>query len=229
MRVAFISDVHSNAQALTPVLAKIEEERVDAVYCLGDLVGYAANPNEVLHELRARQVTSLMGNHDWAATVGTSEGFNQTGRAGVLYSKRVLTAEHATYLASLSSHVAVPLGDLLCLFVHASPFDPLFEYVLPQDAELRREEFDALPYDVVAMGHTHVPFTMELGRRRLVFNPGSVGQPRDHDPRASFAILDTDACAVKHHRVSYDIHGAIDAIQAAGLPDFSGLRLLRGI
>ena len=230
MRAAFLSDVHSNHQALSAVLEHAAEQGVDRLYCLGDIVGYNAHPNECIELLRKAEVAALQGNHDWAATVGTSEGFNAYAVAGVDYARRALSAPNRAWLQSLPFELQTTLGDCKLAMYHGSPRDPLMEYVFPST---RPDERTALlraagSPNVLVLGHTHVPMRLEHDGALLI-NPGSVGQPRDGDPRTSYAILDSSDRATQFHRLDYDVEAAARAVQEAGLPEFLWQRLLRGV
>lgn len=242
LKVALVSDVHSNLPAFREVLAHLGRVdgkpkctchratvAVDAVWCLGDTVGYNAHPRECLDLVREHASLVLLGNHDWAALHDNTEGFNAYAAAGVAYARQVLDKEHLGYLGKLAPLERVPpsahgggLGALLC---HASPDDPLWEYVTEDDAQ-RYLRSGGLPA-IVAFGHTHVPFILR-GSDRLILNVGSVGQPRDHDPRAAFVVLDLATGDAAIHRVQYDIRAAATAVRDAGLPLALAERLYLG-
>lgn len=241
MAVAVLSDVHSNLPALEAVLEAVDaladasggEPDVEEVVCLGDTVGYAAHPAECLALVRDRCDLVLLGNHDEAvAAGGEAPGFNATAAAGVRHSRKALDREALDYLEGLEPMVR--RGDL-CL-VHASPRDPIREYVFPDanpaDLEAIAEAADGAAF--VLMGHTHVPMDLTVetdagdGPVRLL-NPGSVGQPRDGDPDASFALIDPDEGTFEVRRVAYDVEAAVRAVEEAGLPAFNGERLREGM
>lgn len=229
MRLAFLSDVHANLHALSGIMEFLEGEGIDEAFCLGDIVGYNAHPNECIEILRKHGVRSVMGNHDWAATQGSPEGFNLFAVEGVKYARRVLKEENARWLRSLPRELhVIPGGASLALY-HGSPRDPLLEYVFPFTDEERLEELARIAGgpDAVVLGHTHLP--MRLGERTLFLNPGSVGQPRDGDPRASCMILDPATRDTTFHRVPYDVEAAAQAVRSAGLPDHLWQRLLQGV
>lgn len=256
MRVAFISDVHANLHALEAVLAHVEDQRVDKLFSLGDVVGYNAHPTECVRIVRERASLSLLGNHDWAATIGMPEGFNVVAKVAIDYTRRELDAESAKYLSGLSASGEFDFGPMKGHFYHGSHADPLWQYVFPAAAP---DVFESLLADfaddtprMVAFGHTHVPMVLashELPASTLgdfqpsfphdgrdaarthplvLFNPGSVGQPRDGDPRASYAIVDSADQSVRFHRVEYDVAAAARAIREAGLPGVLAERLAIG-
>ncbi len=229
MRVALISDVHGNLAALDAILSALAP--FDAVWHLGDVVGYGPHPDEVVSRLEAEGATGVRGNHDAAAIgeIGT-EWFNDAARTAVEWSAKRLSDTAARWLAA-NPHKRVE-GDYT--LAHGSPRDPLWEYVLsPSAAAANLDAFDT-PYCLV--GHTHVPAayleaggrmavlaphdggTLELDGRRAIINPGGVGQPRDGDPRASGALLDTAAGTITWRRASYQIGTTQAAMRAAGLP-----------
>lgn len=256
MRIALVSDVHANLHALEAVLAHVEENAVDRLYCLGDVVGYNAYPNECTDILRERADFTILGNHDWAATVGTPDGFNPAAKAAVDYSRKLLAPEAQAFLSQCSPHASFRVNGLRLDLFHGSPREPLWEYVFPDDApplfdQLRGSLKPDMPR-VIALGHTHVPMMLASGVLEpaglgelqakfihanlekdrttplLLLNPGSVGQPRDGDPRAAYAVLDTDALRVQFHRVEYDVAAAARAVREAGLPGLLAERLFRG-
>lgn len=225
MPVAVISDVHSNLHALEAVMDRIEEIGVDRIVCLGDTVGYAAHPAECLEIVRGSCDLVLLGNHDHAVAAGEAFTFNPQARAGVDYAQDELDDDAVAYLDGLDPLVRE--GDVC--YCHASPREPIREYVFEDtpDEDLRAIA-EAGQASTVMMGHTHVPMDLTVADVRLV-NPGAVGQPRDNDPKASFAVWDPDAGTFENERVDYDAQAAADAVIEAGLPEFNGKRLLSGM
>jgi predicted phosphodiesterase len=242
MRVAIASDIHGNRQAFEAVIAAAEAAQAEELWCLGDLVGYGADPDACV-ELAARHCTiCLAGNHDLAvAGVLSLEEFSRGAALAARWTQETISDRTREYLLSLA-----PLGTAESVgLYHASPRDPVWEYVLSAlAAELC---LDATPYRVSLIGHSHValsfhrpegePATGSTRRAddRLVIsagewliNPGSTGQPRDGDPRAAWMVLDTVAWTAEWRRAEYDIAGAQAAIRAARLPDSLAERLERG-
>jgi predicted phosphodiesterase len=241
MRVAVISDVHANLAALEAVLAAIDGDAADALWCLGDLVGYGPNPNECTALVEERAAVCLCGNHDLAVrgTIDTEEFAGDAGAAAA-WTRTVLSAEAKAFLDSLE-----PSGkaDGAALF-HGSARDPVWEYVLSDESAvttlLRTDE------PVVLVGHSHVALEvrlhgdtlegglapggteLELGDARWLLNPGSVGQPRDGDPRAAYLLLDQDAASARFCRVEYDIERTQGDMRAADLPPALAARLALG-
>jgi diadenosine tetraphosphatase ApaH/serine/threonine PP2A family protein phosphatase len=243
MRVAVISDVHGNRPALDSVLADVDRERPDALWCLGDLVGYGPHPNECCAVVAERADLCLVGNHDLVA-LGTSdvdvEEFNPEAAAAALWTREQLTQESRAFLESLAPSAALESVELY----HASPRDPVWEYVLTADAAEAAFRFSSAP--LVLVGHSHVALQLavdgrgavvgdaapagtelELEGRRLL-NPGSVGQPRDGDPRAAWLLLDLEQRFASFRRVPYSVQTAQEEIRRSGLPDSLAARLALG-
>ncbi|UCF78335.1 MAG: metallophosphoesterase family protein [Candidatus Eiseniibacteriota bacterium] len=240
MKYAIISDIHSNLEALQAVLKKIDGLGVDQILCPGDIVGYGANPNECIDIVQQRASLVLCGNHDYAAVGATSiEFFNPHAREAIIWTEEVLRPDCAKYLEGLPYTASVD-GAFL---VHASPSEPnKWNYILqPADA---LHEFKCFEEDICFVGHSHfalffemqddsckrsLPSSFSLEKdRRYIVNIGSVGQPRDRIPAASFVTLETAKGIVQFHRVDYDYHLACEKILKAGLPRFLAERLLVG-
>ena len=244
MRIAIVSDVHSNLEGLQAVLGRAEAGgAVDAVWCLGDIVGYGPEPSEVVSELRKRRLTVVAGNHDLAACgrMGVEE-FNRAAAGAVLWTRDQLSYAEADFLRGLPLTVIAGSFTL----VHGSLRYPEWEYLLSGEQALAQFELQTTPYSLV--GHSHLPFwveeedpgrtplfhraedgaTLALGERRLIINPGSCGQPRDGDPRASFVLYDDGAATVTWHRVEYDIEETQHKMRRAGLDTWLTERLAIG-
>jgi diadenosine tetraphosphatase ApaH/serine/threonine PP2A family protein phosphatase len=246
LRVALISDLHSNLPALEAVLAAAEEAGVDQVWCLGDLVGYGADPDACTALVRERCEVCLVGNHDLAA-LGELDiaAFSETAKVTAEWTRERASKETMEFLRGLSPALS---HDGFGLF-HASPRDPIWEYVL--SVEQAEAGLDAQEERIGLIGHSHVAlfFTrpdgtprrghangaqagdgalLDLEEGAWLINPGSVGQPRDGDPRAAWLELDTYESTARFHRIPYDIEAAGSAILAAGLPDSLAERLLVG-
>ena len=235
MRYLIISDIHANLTAFQAVLEDSGTlgEDYDFVWCLGDVVGYGPDPNECVDMLRKMPHLCLAGNHDWAA-LGRLDvrTFNADARKAVTWTRQTLTPDNLAFLEALPTTFV--LGDFT--LAHGSPREPVWEYILDPLIAALNFSYYQTPYCLV--GHTHVPikFILEdndqqlcvmerlpeegkrpLGQGRLIINPGSVGQPRDGDARASYAILDTDALTLEHRRVRYDIKKTQHLMQKARL------------
>lgn len=240
MTTVLLSDIHANLEALEAVLREVDERKPDQILCLGDVVGYGASPNECLDLVRARCKTVLLGNHDAAASGGPEAArFNVYARAAAEWTARTLTRGNREYLQKLP--LTAPFGPYLC--VHASPATPRdWEYLLDRfDAE---PQFAYFTEPVCFIGHTHQPAVFMADpegtrslppktlrfdpARRYIVNVGSVGQPRDRDPRACFVVLKEGSGELEYVRVPYDIEGAQAKIRAAHLPDVLAARLATG-
>lgn len=218
MQVGLLSDLHGNRVALEAVLADMPD--VDALVCTGDVVGYNPWPAACLETVRERSIPTVQGNHDRAVGGGTSFGFNSMAEAGVRHARETLADDQIAWLADLP--VSRPVFDGKLRLVHGHPDDPdRYTYPAEFGPDLLGEE------EVLVLGHTHVQHH-ERYDAGVVVNPGSVGQPRDGDPRAAYAVLDLDTLSVTEHRVSYDIDRVKQAIDDAGLPARLGARLEDG-
>jgi putative phosphoesterase len=227
-RVAAISDIHSNLEALE---ATMRELRGYEIVCLGDIVGYGANPNEVIEVLRGAKVLAIQGNHDNAVLTGDVSMFNARAAVAAKWTSAKLTPSSREYLESLPTERGVVLDGVKTYLAHGSPDDNLWEYVDPSTHHALFDHYLAkLGVGLIGLGHTHVPYVWP-GERGTVFNPGSVGQPRDGDPRSSHAIVAVENGEVKVEvrRLDYDISAAAAKIVDAGLPESLGARLLRGM
>lgn len=218
MRLGVISDVHANRIALDAVLADVPP--VDGLVCAGDVVGYNPWPAECVAELRARDVPTVEGNHDRAVTGDTTFGFNSMAGAGVRYARKRLDDDAIAWLESLPRGRTVADGRVRLVHDHPERRD---HYTYP-------DEFDPAllgDEDVLVLGHTHVQ-AYERFDEGIVMNPGSVGQPRDRDPDAAYAILDLEELTVEERRVEYDVEAVVEAVEEAGLPERIGTRLREG-
>ncbi len=219
-RYALISDVHSNFVALDRVLDQIDGEGVDVTICAGDLVGYNSQPNKVVDELRRRGIVCIMGNHDEAVVSPDSAGMmNSLAAEAIRWTRAELTDENTRFIASLKQSAVV---DEIAVY-HGSPQDP-YEYIYEDMVDERFASSSGRRFTL--LGHTHVPFVRRVSGFTVV-NPGAVGQPRDGDARASFAILERDAVEIR--RVPYDIESIVELNTRAGLPSALSERLRWGV
>jgi diadenosine tetraphosphatase ApaH/serine/threonine PP2A family protein phosphatase len=241
VRYAILSDVHGNLEALQAVLADADQW-ADAVLCLGDVVGYGADPGPCVEILGARARQIVAGNHEHAVTGQIALGwFNDNARAAAEWTRERLDTTCASYLSALPLVAEIDDATL----VHASPRQPdEWEYLV--DREDGFDAFGAFATRLCFVGHSHVPAAWSLGSsgpdyargdidvtldvgRRYIVNVGSVGQPRDRDPRAAYTVWDVEGRRVHTRRVAYDVASARAKIAAAGLPRFLGDRLAVGI
>lgn len=227
MKIGILSDIHSNLEALDVIFRRFDAEHVERIYCLGDIVGYGANPNECIERVRTLCHTAVIGNHDDVLTERTGiQFFNSYARAALEWTGRILTEENLAYLNSLPYTVRV---DSICL-VHSTPSDPpAWNYVLrPDDAE---RDFGAIENGTaVFIGHSHIPARFdEAATRKSIINVGSVGQPRDRDSRACAGLYDTETGTFEWIRESYPIQEAARKIRQANLPEFLAARLFIGM
>ena len=242
MRVAIVSDVHANRHAFEAVLDAVEDAGVEELWCLGDLVGYGAEPDACVQLARDHAAVCLAGNHDLAACGRLPlHQFVRGAELSIEWTREVIAREHVEWMATLEPQ---KLDEAVGLY-HALPRDPVWEYVLsPLGAELN---LDRLEHRIACIGHSHMALQysradgaiasggtckegteLELSQRTWLLNPGSVGQPRDGDPRAAWLLLDTGAWTASFRRTAYDIGGAAAAIRAARLPDSLAERLSHG-
>ncbi len=222
--LALISDIHGNLPALQCVLEELENSGVEIILCAGDLVGYNPWPNEVIWEIRRRNIPCIRGNHDRAVIMDEYSRFNPYAAIAARWSREALTEENMQYLISLRDSMILEHSGYRISVHHGAPFDEDF-YVYPEDATEKLLEYDTP--DILVLGHTHVPFVKEYPRG-VIINPGSVGQPRDGDPRAAYALVDVKRRIYKIKRVPYDIDKVADAIYRTGLPSFLAQRLYLG-
>jgi diadenosine tetraphosphatase ApaH/serine/threonine PP2A family protein phosphatase len=241
MRVLVVSDIHANLTALEAVL--LDAGTFDCVWCLGDLVGYGPDPNEVIERIRTLPgLLCLIGNHDQAALgIIPLSRFNSDAGMAAAWTMEHLLPENTAYLRSLPSRISFEDFTL----AHGSPRQPVWEYIL--DAKAADGNFDAFSTNYCLVGHSHLPLIFHRPRGdsqaafvavsldrpleldpRMILNPGSVGQPRDMDPRAAYSVLDINASTWHAHRVAYDTGAVRDRMLAAGLPERQAMRLLAG-
>ena len=230
--IGLLADVHANIDALETVLATLAARGVEQIYCAGDLVGYNAAPNACCERLR--HLNCVQGNHDWAALLDPKDPdlswFNASARSAIHWTSRQLTPANRAFLAALPHRLRFQVAGRWVTIVHGTPRDPLHEYEYgDEDPEARLVQLlDEAEADILVMGHTHLPYVRTVGAR-LVINPGSVGQPRDQDPRTSCAILDPVGMRAEILRLDYDHPTAAQRVRDAGLPPALASRLSKGL
>jgi predicted phosphodiesterase len=242
MRIAVISDIHSNLHALEAVLTDIEAEAPDEIWCLGDVVGYGPKPNECADIVRERAAVVLVGNHDLAA-IGKLEtsDFGPLAAESARWTEQALGGEQAAWLRTLEPAATREGLELY----HASARDPVWEYVLSADVAFENLEVTTAP--IVLVGHSHVALGLSWDGERLdgglarggteldtsgarwLINPGSVGQPRDSDARAAWVLIDIDGGRAAFRRVPYPVEHTQAEMRAANLPEDLATRLERGV
>jgi diadenosine tetraphosphatase ApaH/serine/threonine PP2A family protein phosphatase len=242
MRTLILSDIHANLPALQAVLADAGE--IDAAWCLGDLVGYGPEPNECVELVSSLpNLTCLLGNHD-SAVLGQIDlsSFNRDARTSIDWTEKILTPATRQFLQSLPERVVM---DGSATLAHGSPRSPVWEYLL--DTYNAYENFAYFETPFCFVGHTHIPVAYywrgndgyvewqllhhedgPIQAGPMIVNPGSTGQPRDHDSRAAYLIFNPDSSEWKSHRVTYDITIVQERIRKAGLPDRHATRLASG-
>lgn len=255
-RFAVISDIHSSVLALDVVLGQIRDDGYEEVFCLGDVVGYGAEPNECVEKVRAvvGDGRSIMGNHDLATVSKDGEylkWFNPFAKAAVQYQQRLLTKENFAWLAALPSEVV----DGGCRFYHGSPLS-VDHYILSRfDLYAAFDHFEpGDEFRIMFTGHTHLQLAVEVDGniqgsvirprkdtnpddfsirlrddRRYMINPGSVGQPRDHNPKAAYALVDMKKGRIRLRRAEYKVEEVQRRIRKAGLPESLAKRLSVGV
>ncbi len=244
MRCAIISDIHANLAAFTAVLDDIKHQGgVDKVWCLGDVVGYGPDPHECIEKLCQIDHICVAGNHDLGAIgkISTAE-FNPDAAASCHWTGQQLNSADVEYIENLP--LVIEQGDFT--LVHGSPREPIWEYLVSNS--VAKENFAYFKSQFCLVGHSHVPLVFShnesgaysagrfstnvkllLGRNRLIINPGGVGQPRDGDPQASYAIYDSQTRIIKLYRVPYDIRTTQDRMVERGLPMRQVARLSQGM
>jgi predicted phosphodiesterase len=243
MRYAILADIHANLAAFEAVLRDIEEKGgVDELWCLGDIVDYGPDPSACIELLRKHNPVCVVGNHDLGA-IGRLDlsNFNPAAAISCQWTARQLSRSDIQYLESLP--LTVTKGDFV--LVHGSPAEPIFEYIVSTSIAAKNFSFYDTPYCLV--GHTHVPLAFKksdagsstitlspgiglvLSKHRTIINPGGVGQPRDGDPRASYAIYESEGSVLRLYRVPYDIDVTQEKMIRAGLPMSLVLRLQEGL
>jgi putative phosphoesterase len=233
MRYAIISDIHSNLEALTKALEIIDQKSIDEIICLGDIVGYGANPNECIELIRQRCSTVIKGNHDEAVCdESNTKHFNENARSAIAWTRKQIHKEYISYLHALS--LSIKRDDIL--FVHASPcFPEKWRYILEEVTAA--DALHCFSESICFIGHTHAPAIFSAAGRvrsiikdgRFIINVGSVGQPRDGNNNLSLGIFDTDTWSYENFRSPYDTETAMRKIMDSELPPRLGQRLMMGL
>lgn len=227
-QITIFGDIHANMPALAAVFADMEERELNNLYCLGDLVGYGTFPNEVISAIRSRNIPTIMGNYDDGVgkdsddcgCAYTEPEAEALGKRSIAWSNAHTTDENKAYLRELVDKIPLKLGDLNVVLVHGSP-RKINEYLFedrPESSLIRL--LDMVEADVLVCGHTHKPYHRVLSDGRHVINAGSVGKPKDGDPRAGYITLSADGSdlSVDFIRVAYDVEAVAQAIEASEMP-----------
>lgn len=240
-RIGIFSDIHGNAHALRRVLEELEKCDVDFLLCCGDVVGYGADPNECVEILRERKIPTIAGNHDFAAlNLVDVNYFNDIAREAILWTRQELTQDNLDWLKELP--LSIEMDGML--FVHASPQQPEnWNYIITMGQA--RAGFQHFTQSICFIGHSHTPFIVENNNGELhcpetplvqcrnncryLVNVGSVGQPRDRNPEACYAVYDLESRTIEIRRTSYDMTGAQESILSRGLPPELAERLAYGL
>jgi putative phosphoesterase len=238
LRILLLADIHANLPAYYAVHDKVSElygKNIDHVISLGDIIGYGPYPNE-LCKIAENFSVNIIGNHDVACAAGNAQGFNKAAKEAVLWTFDQLSTYNKTFLSLLTKNEFLEIEEQGVKFylTHASPKDYLSDYIYPEDSKKRKEsllEMIGINH-ILLVGHTHIPFIYQSeDSNKVIFNPGSVGQPRDNDPRASVGIIEIDTDSklkLDWLRVKYDIREVAREIQRVGLPIRLAERLFFG-
>jgi putative phosphoesterase len=227
LRVLVVSDIHSNLPAFQSVLE--DAGRVDEMICAGDIVGYGPDPSECV-EVINQGFRCVAGNHDHALVRGDVSSFNTFAAEAISINRHLLDGKDVGILSRLPDRLMLSIEEVKVAVFHGSPRNPLNEYVFPKNLDLLAVRFlEMTRSDLLILGHTHVPY-VKRSKWRLVVNPGSVGQPRDGDPRASYLLVDLcdGEASVTHRRVAYDVDEVSARMRRVGLPEILSVRLSLG-
>ncbi|NUV00168.1 metallophosphatase [Marinitoga sp. 1154] len=228
MKLAFISDIHANLEALNAVLKDIKKREIEKIYCLGDLVGYGPNPNEVIDIIKKEKIESVMGNYDNAIGYEKEScgcAYNpgretEVGDESINWTIKNTTKKNKKYLKSLSSKIELKIEGINLLLVHGSPLNHLFEYIKPDIDILRLKEIvNKTNADIIITGHTHLIMSKHI-KGKAILNPGSIGRTKDGSPLATYLILEINNGIYNYEfiKVKYDVKKTVEKIIEVGLP-----------
>lgn len=229
MLIGLISDVHSNAVSLMSILSDFDGLQVTTILHAGDIIGYGPYPNETIRIFRDRNIHSVRGNHDRALITGDARKFSPFAAQALIWTAKVVSGMERDYIKTLNDIEVIIVDGIRIGMVHGSPrnYD---EYISPQElatSNVMPSFLSKMNCNVLVLGHTHRQFKVKF-QEGMIVNPGSVGQPRDGNPGAAFALLDTETLKVTLHRADYNIEKVIEDIVKAPLPIELGLRLRHG-
>jgi putative phosphoesterase len=208
MKIGIISDIHGNYEALKSVLTELDEMNISEIYCLGDVVGYYTQVNECCNELKSRDIPCLMGNHDWYMAGGGFCPRSKSVNDCLVYQRKVITEENMKWLQGFTVQRKIDSIQM----VHGGWADPIDEYLEPSE-----EYFSKIKGEIFVSGHTHIQILQKYNKGKIYCNPGSVGQPRDNDPRAAFAVYNGE---ISLHRIEYNMQMVFDLMDKAGFSDY---------
>lgn len=228
LRLAVISDVHANLPALLAFIEKAREEKVEKIYCAGDIVGYNPYPAEVIEIFMKEKIFAIAGNHDVAVCKENYDNLNWMAAAAGKWTRKQINSKELEYLASLPEMLRFEcFGKRICI-CHGSPYDR-DEYVYP--GYVNREMLRDADADILVLGHSHIQFLVPFPQdERAVLNPGSIGQPRDGNRQPGYALLEIDehSSSILLRRFEYRVEEVVEKIRETGLPEFLASRLLEG-
>jgi putative phosphoesterase len=231
IRVLLTADIHANSPALMAVLK--DAGKVDLILHAGDIVDYNPFPNVVISIVQEIGIRSVMGNHDRDSAMNQPYGYNALAQMSCRWTYHKLTVKERGFLLSLPRKLVLEVSGLNIFVCHGSPWSLLDEYVYPDEVDQTFESFlKETSTDLIVLGHTHIPFIKRFDGSKYVLNPGSVGQPRDRNPKASYMILDISEkkeVQLSHQRVRYDIDKVYNSIVSSELPRQLGERLYHGL
>ena len=217
-KIAFISDIHGNHEALKAVLSELDRIGITEIYCAGDVVGYFCQVNEVIEELMDREIKSILGNHDYYMTSGTKCARSASANFCIDFQRVIIKGHNLAWLNSnLYTIDLLPRGEILV--IHGGLNNPVDEYLDPPPTNEYFDHLIYLPKRKIITGHTHIPVISKLENCTYV-NAGSVGMPRDNDPRACFVVYDVEADEFSIHRVEYDMEKLFELMDNAGFDDY---------
>jgi diadenosine tetraphosphatase ApaH/serine/threonine PP2A family protein phosphatase len=226
LKIAYISDIHSNLEALEVALTEIARRNIKEICCLGDIVGYGADPDKCVDRIREVSQKTIAGNHDFAVVGLTSiQYFNSYAQEAIRWTTQQLSETNKLFIKGLP--LSCSQNSMFC--VHATPSNPQdWDYIFSREEAER--QFKAFKESICFIGHSHIPAEFQSrNKKRRIINIGSIGQPRDRDPRLSFVIYDSESHEIERIRLEYDVETASAKIRKAGLPEFLAERLLWGM
>ena len=227
MRILAISDIHANYAALERVIE--ESPEYDLIICSGDIVGYGPSPNECIEALRNENTVCVKGNHDHAITTGETTYLNRVAKDAINLQSDIIYSTHLQWLRKLPEYASPILEDNKTYIVHGSPQQPYREYLHPENIQQKADNLhNVTGSQLIFLGHTHIP-SIHFTEKGLIINPGSVGQPRDGNPMASYMHIEIDETPrVFHGRIEYNVDQVTEKMEKLGFPSSLAIRLYSG-